>query len=179
MWAIASITVFLVDNQRNGTYMVHLLPHYAVLLASLVYWIYQNASAARPLVSLFAAGFIALQIAGSMYIVVTNPYGRQYKPVTDYVLQHAHPGERIVGTSELGFGIGFDRVHDDMALGYYVDKRPAIIILSPRYEAWYQLVRGTAVYNFTQARLSEFQPVYGTSAFQVYMPKDIRADTAR
>ena len=175
MWAIASITVFLVDNQRNGTYMVHLLPHYAVLLASLIYWVYQNMSAARPVLMLFAASFLALQIGGSMYIILTNPYGRQYKPVTDYVLQHARPGDRIVGTSELGFGIGFDRLHDDMALGYYVDKQPNIIVLCPRYEAWYQEIRGTAIHDFIQARLLEFQPVFGTNAFQVLMPKGFSA----
>jgi hypothetical protein len=177
MWAIACVTVFLVDNQRNGTYMVHLLPHYAVLLASLLYWLYQRASATRRLIALFAAGFIALQAGGSMYIVLTNPYGRKYKPVTNYVLQHARPGDRIVGTSELGFGIGFDRLHDDMALGYYVNKEPAIIILCPRYEAWYETIRGTAAYDFIQARLSRFRRVYGNDAFQVYMPRNLAART--
>lgn len=171
MWAIACIMVFLVDNQRNGTYMVHLLPFYAVLLAGLLYRLYRTSSAARPLLILLVAGFIALEAGGSLYIILTNPYGREYKPVTNYVLEHARPGDRIVGTSELGFGIGFDRLHDDMALGYYVHKEPSIIILSPRYEAWYSAIRGTPIYDFIQNRLAQFKLVYGTDAFQVYLPK--------
>jgi len=171
IWTICIVMVFLVDNQRNGTYMVHLLPSYAVLLASLLYWIYHRTNTMRPLLVLFAACFIALQAGGSLYIIFTDPYKHQYQAVTNYVLEHAHPGDRIVGTSELGFGIGFDRLRDDEALGYYVGKKPDIIILNPRYEDYFRGVQGTPVYDFVQRRLEDFQPVYGTPSFEVYLPK--------
>ena len=73
-----------------------------------------------------------LQLGGTLLVIRTNGYHHQYQEAVNFVEQHARPGDRIVGTSELGFGIGFDRLHDDMALGYYVGKRPDVIIASPR-----------------------------------------------
>lgn len=177
MWALAVITVFVVDNQKNGTYMVHLLPFYAVLMAGGLFYLFEHSRfSSRAAALAFAAGFIALQAGGSLIIILSNPYHRLYLPVTNYVLQHARPDDRIVGTSELAFGIGFDRLHDDMALGYYVDKKPDIIIMCPRYEIWYEANRGLPVYDFVQARLAQFQPVFGNEDFQVYLPKDRAAE---
>ncbi len=179
MWAIAVFTVFAVDNQRNGTYMVHLLPFYAVLMAGGLFYLYQHSVGARALGLAFAAMFIALQAGGSLYIIATNPYRHQYLPVTNYVVEHARPGDRIVGTSELAFGIGFDRLHDDMALGYFVHKKPDIIVMSPRYAIWYDENRALPVYNYVQGVMAQFQRVFGNDAFQVYLPKDRVAEISR
>jgi hypothetical protein len=174
MWTIMCLALFLLDNQRNGTYLGHAFPFYAILLSALICWLYENRRFPRPLLILFAAGFFLLQTGGSLYIIYHNPYHRQYLTVTDFVLQQAQPGDRIVGTTELGFGIGFDRVIDDMALGYYAGKpSPDILILGPRYQTWYDRMRteDPKVSAFVQERLSAFQTVYTTPAFSVLLPK--------
>ena len=117
-----------------------------------------------------AACFVALQAGGTLYIILTNPYQRQYQPVVDYVLLHAKPSDRIVGSSELGFGIGFDRLHDDLPLGYYVDKKPGLIIWNSRYQAWSDAARGTPPGDFVRNRLAKFKKVFETTEFQVYTP---------
>jgi hypothetical protein len=174
MWSIMCLSLLALDNQRNGTYLGHVFPLYAILLASLIGWLYENRRFPRALLVLFAAGFFLLQAGGSLYIIYKDPYHRQYLAATDFVLEHAAPGDRIVGTSELGFGIGFDRLVDDMALGYYTGKRsPDILILSPRYAAWYERQRrdDPVLYAFVERRLSEFEPAYQTPAFTVLVSK--------
>jgi hypothetical protein len=170
MWAIACFAVFAIDNQRNGTYLVDLFPHYGVLSAAVLWWLYQKKGWRQALVVAVAACFVALQVGGTLYIILTNPYKHQYQPVVDYVLLHAKPGDRIVGSSELGFGIGFDRLHDDLPLGYYVDKKPDLIIWNSRYQAWCDAAQGTAAGDFVQNRLKKFKKIFETGEFQVYTP---------
>lgn len=174
MWSIMTAALLVLDNQRNGTYLGHVFPLYAILLAALICWLYQNGRFPRVLLVLFAAGFCLLQMGGSLYIIYQNPYHRQYLSVTDFVVRHAAPGDRIVGTTELGFGIGFDRLIDDMALGYYAGKPgPDVLILNPRYNSWYERMRreDPKLSAFIDNRLSRFEPVFQTPAFTVLLPK--------
>jgi hypothetical protein len=169
MWAIACFTVFAIDNQRNGTYLVDLFPHYAVLFTAVLWWFSHQKGWKKVLSAAAAVGFVLLQVAGTIYIIWTNPYQNQYQPVVDYVLLHAKPSDRIVGSSELGFGIGFDRVHDDLPLGYYVKKRPDLIIWNSRYQAWCDAVQGTPAGDFVRSQIAKFHKVFGTEEFQVYI----------
>ncbi len=174
MWSILFLSLFLLDNQRNGTYLGNVFPLYAILLSALICWLYENRGFLRPPLIVFALAFGLLQMGGSLIIIYQNPYHHQYLPVTNFVLEHAKPGDRIVGTTELGFGIGFDRLKDDMTLGFYAGKpSPDILILSPRYLAWYEQVRQAdpKLYGLIEGRLSGFAPVYETPAFTVLFPK--------
>jgi hypothetical protein len=174
MWSIMALALLALDNQRNGTYLGHVFPLYAILLSALICWLYENRRFPRALLVLVAAGFCLLQMGGSLYIIYQNPYHREYLPVTDFVLQQASPGDRIVGTSELGFGIGFDRLIDDMSLGYFGGKpSPDILILNPRYLAFYDQMRreNPPAYAFIEQRLSGFEPAFQTPAFTVLLPK--------
>jgi len=174
MWSIAALALLFFDAQRNGTYMVHVFPLYGILLASLAWWLWNRSSRLpRVVIAAGLAGFLLLQIGGSAYLVATNPFRRQYLPVIEFVQKHAKPGDRVVGSGELGFGLGFDKLYDDKALGYYVNQKPDLIILSPRYRAWYESERvpEPEVYRFVMRRLDEFQLAYQNNAFEVYLPR--------
>jgi hypothetical protein len=174
MWSILCLSLLALDNQRNGTYLGHVFPLYAILLAALICWLYENRRFPRALLILFAAGFVLLQAGGSLYIIYNDPYHRQYLPVTRFVLEQAAPADRIVGTTELGFGIGFDRLVDDESLGYFAGKpSPDILILSPRYLAWFEQMRreNPPAYDFDEQRLSGFEPAFQTPAYTVLLPK--------
>lgn len=174
MWSIMCLSLLALDNQRNGTYLCHVFPLYAILLSALICWLYENRRFPRALLIIFTVGFGLLQMGGSLYIISHDPYHRQYLSATRFALAQAAPGDRIVGTTELGFGIGFDRLQDDMALGYYAGKpSPDILILSPRYLTWYEQMRRVdpKVYAFVEQRLSAFEPAFQTPAFTVLLPK--------
>lgn len=174
MWTIAALTLLFFDAQRNGTYMVHVFPLYGILLASFAYWLWSRAGTLpRCLIGAVLTGFVLLQISGSAYLIATNPLRRQYQPVVEFVKQHAKPGDRVVGSGELGFGLGFDGLYDDKALGYYVNQRPDLIVVSKRYREWFEYIRKPEpeVYSFVMSRLDEFQPAFHTDAFEVYLPR--------
>jgi hypothetical protein len=174
MWIAAFLSLVFFDAQRNGTYMVHIFPVYGILLASFVWWLWNRAgSLPRYAIAVALSGFILLQVSGSAYLIATNPLRRQYQPVVEFVRKHAKPGDRVVGSGELGFGLGFDALYDDKALGYYVNQKPDLIIMSPRYRQWFEYIRSREpeVYRFVMNRLEEYEPVFRTQAFEVYLPR--------
>ena len=174
MWSIAALSLIFLDAQRNGTYMIHVFPLYGILLASLCWWLWNRAGGPIPRVAVAAAvtGFVVFQAAGSLYLIATNPFRRQYLPVVEYVKKIARPSDRVVGSGELGFGLGFENVYDDKALGYYVNAKPDVIVLSPRYQAWFasESKDEPEVYRFVMNRMAEYRPVFRTQAFEVYVP---------
>lgn len=177
MWMICCFCFVFFDAQRNGTYMVHIIPEYVILLATVICWLWRKTAFARPVLVTFVACFVLLQVGGSAYLLATSPYSRDYRPVVDFVRQHSKAGDRIVGSAEFGFGLGFDNVHDDIALGYFVNRKPDVIILDKRYQDWYdaQSAKNPAVYRFTRHRLDdEFQLVFRNNIYRVYLPRSIR-----
>ena len=174
MWTICFLCFVFFDAQRNGAYMIHIFPEYAILLAAVTCRLWWKAALARPLLVAFVVGFVSLQVGGSAYLIATNPYSREYRPVVDFVRQHSKPGDRIVGSAEFGFGLGFDNVHDDEALGYFVNRKPDVIIVDRRYQDWYdmQSAKNPAIHQFIRHRLDrEFRQVYHNDTYRVYLPR--------
>jgi len=174
MWGVAFVGLLFLDNQRNGTYMVHIFPLYAILLASLVVWLWNRTPPLRIPVAALLAAFVALQAGGSLYIVRLDPYHKEYGAMIDFVRRNAQPGDRIVGPPEMGFGLGFDAVHDDKALGYFVNRQPDIIILDPEYREWYESLpkSNPAMGRFIADRFAAFKLAWRTTNFQVYLRRD-------
>ena len=162
-----------IDGQRNGTYIIHIFPEFAILLAAAIWWLWQKAGFVRPFLLAFVVGFVMLQVGGSAYLIATNPISREYQPAIDFVRQHTTPNDRIVGSAELGFGLGFDNVHDDIALGYFVNRKPNVIVLDKRYQDWHeaQSTKNPAIYKFIRHRLdTEFQLAFQNNTYRVYLP---------
>ena len=175
MWTIAALSLVFFDAQRNGTYMVHVFPLYAILTASLAWWLWQRwGSFGRTVVAAAVAGFLLLQAGGSLYLIWKSPMRLQYRPVIAFVESHSAIGERVVGSAELGFGLGFEgQVWDDEALGYYVGKRPDVIVVSPRYREWWEWARKERpeAYRFITDRLGEYQLALKVDPYEVYLPR--------
>jgi 4-amino-4-deoxy-L-arabinose transferase-like glycosyltransferase len=173
MWTVVALTLLFFDAQRNGTYMVHVFPLYAILLASLTWWLFDRRHPLRFPVAALLAAFILLQVGGSLYLIVKSPFRLQYEPAIAFIRAHSKPGDRIVGSAELGFGLGFDNIFDDKSLGYFVDRKPAIIVLSEAYREWFELARlhQPAIYRFDMNRLNAYQLAFRNETYQVYLPR--------
>jgi hypothetical protein len=173
MWSCAALTLLFFDAQRNGTYMVHVFPLYGILLASLSWWIFKQNNWLRFPMGALLAGFILLQVGGSVYLIVKSPFRSQFEPAVAFVRAHSKPGDRVVGSGELGFGLGFNNVFDDKALGYYVDKKPDVIVLSDAYREWFDSARlhQPEVYQFDMNRMSEYQLAFRNETYEVYLPR--------
>jgi len=174
MWGVVFVGLLLLDKQVRGTYMVHILPLYAILLGAFTIWLWNRTPRLRIPVAALLAAFVVLQAGGTLYIVKLDPYHREYGPMIDFVRRNAQPGDRIVGPPEMGFGLGFDAVHDDRALGYFVNRQPDIIILDPEYREWYESLpkSNPAMGRFIADRFAAFRLAWRTTNFQVYLRRD-------
>lgn len=175
LWAIAFLGMYILDNQRNGTYLCHIFPLYAAILATVLYWMYQSRNVLlRPLSALVLTGFLLLQIGGSAYIIYTSPFQNDFMAAVRFAEQHAKPGsDHIIGSPEMGFGLGFDNVLDDASLGYFNHKRPVVIIMDARLRHWMDSfsVSHPDAYRFARDRLNnEFQLAYAHGTHEVYVP---------
>ncbi|HUQ90854.1 MAG TPA: hypothetical protein VM120_04165 [Bryobacteraceae bacterium] len=175
LWAIAFCGLYILDNQRNGTYLNHVFPLYAAVLATVLYWMFDSGKGMlRPVSVLLLAGVLLLQVGGSAYLIYTNPFQRDFMAAVRFVQQNAKPGsDHIVGSPELGFGLGFDNVLDDLTMGYHNRKKPAVIILDPRFRGWIETFRtwDPKLYQFVTDRLNnEYRRVYSQGTHEVYLP---------
>jgi hypothetical protein len=94
------------------------------------------------------------------------------------VKQHLRPGEVVMGSSELGWELGWHHnVIDDFRLGFLTGKRPDIVVLDKnRYQEWIPNLQvfNPAAYRFTTALLArEFEMAHRNEGYEVYLRKRV------
>ena len=101
-----------------------------------------------------------------------NTYEARYVPAVDFLRKHAAPDAFIMGSAELGFGLGFDRnLVDDIQLGAISGKKPDFIVVEENYSSIFASFKSERphVYKFINNRLmQEFQPVYSHFDYRIY-----------
>lgn len=127
------LLAFLVGN-KTSAYLVHPIPLLALTLAGTLGALW-SAKRLRPLVLLAAAGLLVLQIGTSAGQIGRDRLHSTYEPAVAAIESELHPGELVVGSAELAFGLGFDRVRDDPRLGLEKGRDPAVLVLDDRYRA--------------------------------------------
>lgn len=157
------LTLSLLEGHKSDVYLINMIPLLAALLAVWVAWCWRSLWVPRWLLITCVVGVVTLQAGGVSYLISQNHYRTRYLPVVDYLKQHAAPESLTMGSAELGFGLGFDHLTDDVWLGYYSGTKPDFIVIGRRYEDMMRLfqTKRPEVYEFMQTRLSrEYRPVY-------------------
>jgi len=174
MWSIVFLTLMFFDSLRNGVYLGHITPLYEIFMATIAWWLWTSVRWSRSLLLAVGLAVFTLQFGGSLYLIFTSPYRTQYLPMIDFVRTHAKADDRIVVSAEGGYGLGFDRIHDDIALGYYVDKKPDVIIIDDRYWVYIQgnRTKDPRLYAFLRERLAGYSVGFRNSAYEVYLAPD-------
>lgn len=173
VWSVMIGCLLLLDGQRNGVYLSHVLPLYAILLATVLWWSWERGVVARWAAAVGGCAFLLLQIGGSAYIIFTNPYRNDYLPAVHFVQQQTAPGAYIVGGPEMGFGLGFDNILDDLTLGYNNHKKPDVIVINARYRNFFDAFKRDKpeIYRFVTDRLqNEYRLAYHEKSFEIYLP---------
>ena len=106
-----------------------------------------------------------------------DAYHTRYLDMAAFVKQHRRPGEVVMGSSELGWELGWhNNVIDDFRLGFLTGKRPDIVVLDKnRYQEWIPNLQvfNPAAYRFTTALLArEFEMAHRNEGYEVYLRKD-------
>jgi hypothetical protein len=97
-------------------------------------------------------------------------YQNIYLPVVEFLNSPPHVRERVMGSAELGFQIGFERLTDDYRLGYYSGKRAAVIVVEENYEGRFRRyqTQEPAVFRHVMKTLSEARKVFDNGRYRVY-----------
>lgn len=171
--ALGALVMMLTDNHKFGIYLVHVIPMYAVLLASLVVFVWRSGFAGRVLAGGGVAGFVALQLLGSAYWIRRDAYHKEFQPVANYMRQHA--AARIDAPAEFGFAFGFDgAVKDDVNLGVVSHWTPAMIVQNDHYREWLEICHRDhpEQYRSMTSRLQQYRAGFASSEYVVLLPKE-------
>ena len=170
MTAITFALMVVVEGAKQDWYLVHIIPLFSALLAVWVVHCLKDRVLPAGIVALGMAGFVVVNVGLVGWLVHRADYQSKYLPVVDFLRTTPNEHARIIGTAELGFQVGFDRVSDDTRLGYYSRKRPDLIVVEQIYEGWFRKheVREPDVYRHVRTTLAAAREVFDNGQYRVY-----------
>ena len=161
------------DGQKLSFYLVHIVPLYTALVAVWVYWCYSTRFVPAWLLALSVGGLLAIQTGGILYRMKINAYGRSFMPAVAYLKEHSNADSKIMGSAVLGFGLGYDRVIDDVRFGFNTGRRADFLVVNDVYEEGINHYRAGGEGAALQAHINkmltqEYELVYDRNFYQIY-----------
>ena len=167
--AMIAAILLLFEGSRQPWYLIYFAFPLATTLALTTQHLARKNTRRWPL-DLAVAGFISLQIAYPALSSLQNKYGRTYLPFASRI-RPTTPGRAVMGTAELGFALGFDRILDDYHLGFYSGKTPQYIVIDPRYQGFLQQLhqQQPELYQYATDLLStKYRVAYSNGYYTLY-----------
>jgi 4-amino-4-deoxy-L-arabinose transferase-like glycosyltransferase len=164
--------LWLFEGLKAVEYLIHVVPWFSAALAIAMadYWTGRRGPRLVPVAVLALVFF--LDLVRVAVPAMRDKYHKQFLPAARYLERHTSPSDLIMGTAELGFGIGFDRnLIDDIMLGTTTGKSARFIVMDRRYQDYVQSIRITApaAYERAARQLDEkYEKVYDEATFQIY-----------
>jgi len=160
------------EGAKQPWYLIHLIPWLAASLAvfAIHYWKVSSQSM-RVLLATGIAGMLMVNTAVTVGMSLRDGYHAHYVRVVEFLQQGAPEQVKVMGGTELGFGLGFDNVKDDYKLGFYSGWRPARIVISESYRAQFDLFRQRRpeLWRYVQHRLTdEYVKIFDDGYYAVY-----------
>jgi 4-amino-4-deoxy-L-arabinose transferase-like glycosyltransferase len=169
--AIVVLVLVFMEGAKQPWYLVHLAWLLAAAAAASYQWHAERRLAWRPLWLGVLAGLFLLQTGYAAALIAQGKYASIYRPVIAVLQRDMHPGQFVMGSAELGFGLGFDRVLDDANLGYFSGKRADFIVIDSNYRAHLADLARTrpALYSDLAGMLAGlYRPIYSNASYSVY-----------
>jgi hypothetical protein len=165
----AALIVFLGLSAQisfNGNdYVIYLIPWFASLLAISLDRVLQQPRWHNA--GLITLGFFALlQWGGIAARVRANDYQQEYAKGVAALQAERGPRDNILGSSELGFLLGFDSlVTDNIRWNPKTDGYPNFIVIERRYEA---TLASPHFDSFRRTVRTDYEPIYNKNHFEIY-----------
>lgn len=169
--AIVLLLLVFLEGAKQPWYLLHLAWLLAAAAAASCQWHTQLRPAWRPVWLAALAAVFLLQTGYAAALIAQRRYASIYRPVIAVLQQDMRPGQWVMGSAELGFGLGFDRVLDDANLGYYSGRRADFIVIDSNYRAHLAELAHTrpAAYSEIESMLAgRYQPAYSNAGYSVY-----------
>jgi 4-amino-4-deoxy-L-arabinose transferase-like glycosyltransferase len=169
-------TLAIWDGQKETWYLIHVIPAYTAILAVWITWCWNKRFAPKWLLVAAVVGFVGLQLGGVLQRIRLDNYHRSYLPAVDFLRSKGNNGQLIMGSSELGFGLGsFDHLVDDSRLGFYSGKKADFIVVEEVYKSQidaYETKRPD-LYRYINSMLTnEYQKIYDHELYQIYARRE-------
>jgi Dolichyl-phosphate-mannose-protein mannosyltransferase len=174
LWLELTAVVFLIltvfEGAKQEWYLIHILPYFAVLLALLVlnHWRQHSWPRIVTLGLFVAIAVMDLLLLGRL--IRKNDYRNTYVAAVGFLHQR-QSSTPIMGSSELSFGLSFDRVIDDYRLGFYSAKKPKYIVVDPNYREMFSVYSSSEpkVYEHIQSTLRDkYRKIYDDGYYSIY-----------
>jgi hypothetical protein len=168
---VYALALTFADDYKSRWYLVYTLPLFAAVTAVSADWLARRGLRAAVAVALLPVFLIPL--ISTVRSIRQDPYRQYYLRVVDYLTANRRPGEIVMGTATLSFGLGFDRglVYDDR-MGYYSGKRPAMIVAAQGFRDELEAFRESEpdVYRHVMHCLEqEFRPALEAGPYTVFV----------
>jgi len=163
-------------NAKFTYYMVHMVPFFAALIGvAACHAIARKERLARTAALAALLAYFVVQGATLWHRTVTvNGYATEYQPMLSFIKSVTHPNDEVVGSAELGFGLGFynPRLADDVWLGYWSHRRPTIVVVDRWYYEEVMKVatqRGFPIPNYFEQLLDDkFDLIKEFKSYKIY-----------
>jgi hypothetical protein len=176
LWLASMFTMAIVDKEIHPFYLLHFVNPLAAILAVWLCWNWDARTVPRwALIGLVAISvLVQLTVLGSR--IRQDRYRESFLATTQYLKQHAGPNDRIFGSAELAFELGFEgQVVDDFRLGYRTGKEAKFIVLDQnRYQEWIpnlQMTEPEAYRSITAMLADRYQLVQENAGYRLYVRK--------
>jgi hypothetical protein len=169
--AIVILVLLFLEGAKQPWYLLHLSWLLAAAAAISYHWYGRHHPQWRPALRGMLALMFLLQTGYAAALIAQRKYGRIYRPVVAMLRRDLRPGQFVIGSAELGFGVGFGRVLDDANLGYYSGKRPEFLVMDSNYRAHLADLARTnpALYTSLAGLLrDQYRTVYTNAGYTVY-----------
>lgn len=161
------------DGQKLSLYLVHIVPFYTALVAVFLYWCYSTRFVPTALLALAVCGLLSIQLGATLYRMKLNLHANSYVPAINFLKAHAHENSVVMGSAVLGFGLGYERVVDDVRLGFNSGRRPDFFVINDTYEDTIRYYRAGGEGAELAAHMNhlltqEYELVYDQKFYQIY-----------
>lgn len=176
LWLVSMLTMAMVDKEIHHFYLLHFVDPLAAILAVWLCWNWETRTVPRWALAGLVAILVLVQFTVLGSRIRQNRYRDSYLATTEYLKQHAGPDDRIFGSAELAFELGFEgRVVDDFRLGYRTGKEARFIVLDQnRYREWIPNLRQVepeAYRSIASMLANRYRLVLENAGYQVYVRK--------
>ena len=170
MTGITFILMVLLEGAKQDWYLVHIIPLFSAVLAVWVVHCLRRRVVPVAVLVLGMSGLVLVNAGLVGWLLHRTDYQSTYLPVVQFLRTTPNDRARVMGSAELGFQIGFDRLTDDTRLGFYSRKRPDLVVVEEIYQGWFRKheAREPDVYRHVRTTLAGARKVFDNGRYQVY-----------
>lgn len=170
--ALALFVLTFFEGSKQPWYLIHLVWPLTAALALTVQRVWQRRAQYRSILTVSIAALLCIEAGYPVLLTVKDRYRNSYLASVKAIQGSGavRPGS-VMGSAELGFALGFDKVIDDHYLGYYTHKEPEFVVVDSNYLGFLRDFQQTRrpIYRYFQSLLAHrYKLRYADEHYRVY-----------